>query len=395
MQERPTVFIHIGAAKTGTTYLQGILRKNRETLRNEGVLYPGEAIRSHFFASMDLRESPFLGHTDKAVPGAWGRLVDEIRPWPDRSIIDHETLAEARRGHIDRALSDLDFADVHVIWTARDIARQLPAVWQESLKNRDTITFATYLEDVRAGLTGKKPQQLFWSVQAAPRILSRWARDLPRERVHVVTLPPPGGDRTLLWRRFAGVLGVDPAACETEVATRNDSLTAAEAAVLRDLNELLTETDLPWPVYRTTIKHGIPAQLEEHSGRPIELPESAYAWALEWSHRAVALLHKAGYHVVGDLAELVPSARPVGDDPDHPRAADRAEAATRMLAALAKVVAAQTAPDPVTDPATAQTAPDPVTDPAATLKRRRGLRRGAGRATGADLLRSMRARRGE
>lgn len=377
------MFMHIGAAKTGTTYIQEILYKNRERLlRDEGLLYPGDAIRSHFWASMDLRESAFRGHVDEAVPGAWSRLVDEVRSWPGRSIIDHETLAEAKREHIDQALSDLDFADVHVIWTARDIARQLPALWQESLKNRDTLTYAAYLEDVRAGLTGERPRRLFWPVQAAPRILGRWARDLPPERVHVITLPPPGGDRTLLWRRFAGVLGIDPAACDTEVATRNDSLTAAEAAVLRDLNELLADADVPWPVYRTTIKHGIAAHLDKHSGRRIELPESAYAWALEWSRRAVTLLHDAGYDIVGDLAEIVPSTRPTGEDPDHPPAADRAEAATRMLAALMEVVAARPTPTEVIDPAT-------------PLRTRRGVRRVAGRAAGGDLLRSMRARRSE
>ena len=341
MQKRPSVFIHIGAPKTGTTYLQAILFKNREALRGDGVLYPGDAIRSHFWASLDLRDASFMAHVDPNVPGAWRRLVAEARAWPRTSVIDHETFAEARQAHIDQALADLDFADVHVIWTARDIVRQLPAAWQESIKNRETASFAEYLEAVRAGLTGEQPRRVFWPVQAAPRILARWSRRLPPERVHVVTVPPSGADPTLLWRRFAAVLGIDPTAYDTDVVLENSSFTAAEAAVLRELNALLADIEIPWPAYRATIKHGLTTTLGKRSGDRIALPEAAYEWALEWSHHAVALLRKADYDIVGDLDELIPSARPAGDDPDTAPAEERALAATRMLAALVELIGTQ------------------------------------------------------
>src|SRR5690349_8674678 len=124
-----TVFLHVGAPKSGTTYLQTILHTNRRALARNGLLYPGDAIRSHFWASQDLRGIRFRGHAEPQVDGAWDRLVDEVRRARGNAVIDHELLAGAAPAQIARALGDLSFADVHIIWTDRDLARQLPAAW--------------------------------------------------------------------------------------------------------------------------------------------------------------------------------------------------------------------------------------------------------------------------
>jgi hypothetical protein len=337
--EKPTVFLHIGAPKTGTTYLQGILLKNRAALREAGLLFPGDDGRSHYWASQDLRNVTVKhGYVEPRVAGAWTRLLDEIRDFDGRALIDHETLAAASAAQIDRALADLDFAEVHLIWTARDIARQLPAAWQERVKNRDSMTFGDFLADARAGALGTGAQRpVFWGMHGTPKILARWSRNLPAENVHVVTLPPPGADPSLLWRRFASVLDIDPDAFRTDIEGQNTSLTAAEAAVLRDLNEALADVDVPWTVYRAVVKHrlsnALGAAADRGSGR-IDLPADAYEWVLDWSRRAVGQLQAAGYDVVGDLDELIPQDRPSGLDPDAVPADVRAQAAVRMLRAL-------------------------------------------------------------
>ena len=49
------VFLHIGLHKTGTTYLQGVLRANRRRLAELGVFYPGgKGQPTHTFAVYDL-----------------------------------------------------------------------------------------------------------------------------------------------------------------------------------------------------------------------------------------------------------------------------------------------------------------------------------------------------
>jgi hypothetical protein len=49
------VYLHIGAPKTGTTYLQEVLFRNRARLAEHGVLYPGDSTAAHYAAVLDLR----------------------------------------------------------------------------------------------------------------------------------------------------------------------------------------------------------------------------------------------------------------------------------------------------------------------------------------------------
>ena len=339
------VFLHIGAPKTGTTYLQSILFTNRAALRRRGLLYPGNAVRSHFWAAQDLRETAFHGYADPQVSGAWSRLVDEVRNHGGNAIIDHENFASASTAQVERALTDLEFADVHLVFTARDIARQLPAAWQERMKNRDTLGYHEFLDRVHDGMTGAGPRRWFWPLHDWTEILDRWSRSLPADQVHVVTLPRSGTDPGLLWTRFAEVLGIDPDGYDLDVTRDNTSLTAAQAAVLRGLNEAIKDADIPWPVYRSAVKHGLSGALGDQraAGARIELPEDVYEWVLAWSQDAVARLRSAGYAVTGDLDELLPVARPEGADPDDVPATDRADAAGQMLGAMLRLLAEQSA----------------------------------------------------
>ncbi len=343
------MYLHIGAPKTGTTYLQSILFRNRAELRRDGLLYPGKAVRSHFWASQDLRRMAFHGHVEPQVDGAWRRLVDEIRDFSGTSVIDHELLAGASPDHVDQALRDLAFADVRLVFTARDIARQLPAAWQERLKNRDTVRYHAFLDRVHGGLTGSGPRRYFWPVHDVPTVLAKWSRNIAPEQVYVVTLPPPGGNPALLWQRFAGVLGIDPVRYDTDFARENTSLSAAEAAVLRVLNEAIADADIPWPAYRSAVKHGLSGALGESRqvAAPIGLPADAYEWAVPWSRDAVAKLQAAGYNVAGDLAELIPAGRPPGADPDAVPVDERADAATRMLGAMLRMLANEAVAQPL------------------------------------------------
>ena len=337
MHERRKIFLHIGAPKSGTTYLQKILDANRAALRQAGLLYPSV---SHFVASQDLRDMQFKRHSNPRVSGAWSSLVAEVERWPGNAVIDHELLAAATPKHIARAINDLRFADVHVIWTDRDMARQLPAAWQESIKNRETITFAHYIEAVRAKPpAGGRQRRIFWSLHDAPAILARWSRDLPADRVHVIPVPARHADRLELWRRFARVLGIDPKRYAVPDGNLNSSLGAAEAAALRDFNAMSAGIEIPWPVYATVIKHGVPRRLNRQSGNRIELPEDVFDWTVQWSRDAIAKLRAADYDPVGDLDELIPAERPTGADPDRIPAEERADAALAMLAAALDLVA--------------------------------------------------------
>jgi hypothetical protein len=332
--------VHIGEAKTGTTFLQNLLDENRDALRADGLLYPPCGGSGHVLETFDLRRITFKGNPDPAIAGSWARMVAEVREWGGPALISSELLAPAARTHIRRLRKSLDFADVHIVFTVRDLARQLPAAWQERIKNRGQETFAewrSYIHDPTAAPTNAGRH--FWNLHDVEGILARWSEELPPDRTHVVTVPPSGGDPALLWSRFAQVIGVEPDRYPPPERSVNSSLGAAEVSVVRQVNVAIGGDDFPWAPYDRYMKWYFSPQLATRRGVPIELPESEYEWAVSTSQRFAKSIAEAGYDVVGDLEELTPTRRPSGMDPDDVPADLLADAGIAGIASLVRLLA--------------------------------------------------------
>ncbi len=333
---RPTVFLHIGVAKTGTTYLQALLWHNRRLLEQQGLRYPGRLPADHFRASVDLRQRPFAGEHDTLVPGSWDAIAAAAASAPDRAVISHETLTRTRADQVRRTARTLAPTDLHVVLTVRDLARQVPAVWQEHVKNRGVSGYERFLYDI-AERPGSRRYRHFWEAQDVLDVLDRWSAVVPPERVHVVTVPQPGAARGLLWERFASVLGVDPTAVDTDVSTSNVSLGVAEAELLRRMNPVLRRR-LDWPTYEREVKIAMAERLAARSGSArLTVPEERRGWVRERAEQMIAGLAKGGYDIVGDLEELRPvfDMRPVvmpGDVPDRQLVGIAAECVADLLA---------------------------------------------------------------
>ena len=98
------VILHVGTPKTGTSYLQDVLFRNRRTLAGHGILYAADRFDAQFLAALDLMRLPWGGLEREAV-GAWDRLAEQVRGWHgDTAIISHEILAAASRSQVGRAL---------------------------------------------------------------------------------------------------------------------------------------------------------------------------------------------------------------------------------------------------------------------------------------------------
>jgi len=334
------VLLHVGAPKTGTSFVQDILFTNRAALRERGILYAAERHDTHFLAALDLLDLPWGGLEREAV-GAWDRLAAEVRAWPETAIISHEIFGRASRVQVARAMESLAShdAEIHVVFSARDLVRQIPAEWQENVKHRRTKTYTRFLENLQDPERSAEVAQWFWAVQEIPDVLDRWGEALPREQVHLVTVPRPGASPTLLWERVAGVFGIDPAEFGP-AGKANQSLGVPESTMVRRLNLRLNDT-LPNHHYRTFVRELlVHRNLSRRPGSPrLSLPPDVHRWASALGRSWVSELALRGYDVVGTLDDLVPDAALPFVDPDRCDEEQVADAALDGLAIMTRETA--------------------------------------------------------
>jgi hypothetical protein len=328
------VLLHVGAPKTGTSFVQDTLFSHRDELRERGILYAAGRHDAHFLAALDLMELPW-GGLEREAGGAWDRLAAQVREWPGTSIISHEILGTASRVQVARALASLgDPSEVHIVFSARDLVRQIPAEWQENVKHRRTKEYGAFLDSLRDEQRAAEVAQWFWGVQEVPDVLDRWAESVPRDRVHLVTVPPTGSSPTLLWERFAGLFGIDPVEI-VPTSRANASLGVPESAMIRRLNLRLNDV-LPNHHYRRFVREILVHK--NLSGRPgsprLSLPDEAYRWADALGRSWVSELALRGYDVVGDLDDLVPRPQLPFTDPDTAEEEAVADAAIDALAIM-------------------------------------------------------------
>jgi len=301
------VFLHIGAPKTGTTYLQDRLDLNGHALRQHGVHFPTGPLglpgsTSHFKAALDLMGMDWGGSPGHAQ-GQWEGLMRRVRRLDGTVIISHEILAAATSEQIARAMGDLRDDEVHLVYSARDLARQVPAVWQESIKQGRRWSFKKYLRDLEA-----QPDVNFWKSQSLPGVLSRWSAGLTPDRVHLITVPRPGARADLLWERFCRVVGIKPEWARQDSTRVNPSMGVAETAMVRRLNKKLRGSDLTKEDHRILIKEMLVQRnlANRVDQRKATLPPRLHPWAERVVDEWVDWIEGSGIDVVGDLDELYP-----------------------------------------------------------------------------------------
>jgi hypothetical protein len=331
------VYLHVGAPKTGTTYLQMMLDAHRDQLLEDGCFYPKTRGSAHHVEARDLRNArPRQGYVHPAGPGSWDRLARIVTEWdgPGHILLSSELLVFANPAHARRAIRSLQPAELHLVVTVRDLVRQIPAVWQERIKNGSTIDYEEFLRRL-----AENDDRGVWNAQDPVRIVERWAQGIPAEHVHLVTVPPPGSDPRLLWTRFAQVIGVDADAYASVPKGANTSLGVAETEVVRRINAQVEKA--PWQFYSKHIKVGIAQGVlaGRSDGPRLVLPEEMLPLVERRTKRIVDTIAERGYDLVGDLGDLLPSAdgRGVGrvPEPDVARLADASSAAADYLAKTA------------------------------------------------------------
>lgn len=355
----PVVYLHIGAFKTGTSFLQSRLWALRNELAEQGVLFPGE----HGWGDQVRAISHVAGRKDPhggSVPAEpWDELLAQIRAWPGHAaILSFEFLSLARPRQVRRIVDALAPAEVRVVVTARDLVRVVPAMWQEVVQGGQTWSWPQYCETVTSPVGRTVPPgRAFWRAQDLPAVVRRWATAVPVERIQIVTVPPPGTSPDELWHRFCTATAISglPAPVEPDTALPNESLDPPGAELMRRVN-LAVEGRLSRAVYDRVLKAYVAKKVLAGRAGPerLALSPEHVRWARDRGAAMATDLRELGVAVVGDLGDLVGSPVTPGRSTAAPevRTEDVLDAAVAVIAALAPRVAearratAATPPEP-------------------------------------------------
>ena len=330
------VVLHIGAMKSGTSYLQSSIYANRQALVEQGVVPAGESWGAQIAAAVGIRG---LGQTMTGddTAGAWERLVRECREREGTSLISVELLARLRKPRVRQIAADFAGMHVDVVLTLRDLNRTIPAMWQETVQNGRTWDWDTYVAAVRDSRATRRDspwrsrpdnsiERAFWANHDAAAIVERWAAVATDGRVKVVTVPRPGEAPGLLLDRFAEAVGFD-ASGFVDAARTNSSLGVLSTEALRLLNLELNARGRVFPYAMYLRKRVLAKRLmvTRASAEPrIAFPVPS--WVGRTSRRQVRQLKRSGVRLYGDWKDLRPVPLTTGVDPMRVSPADVADA---------------------------------------------------------------------
>lgn len=327
--------LHVGAMKSGTSFIQSRLFANKRMLLEErGILVPGLNWLSQVMAARDV-----LGSGEEQ----WARMAGKVHAHPGTSVISMEYLGPVRPVVVRRVLGTFPEHQVAVVVTVRDLNRSIAAMWQETVQNGRSWTFADYLAGIEAWRPGHRDEsqpapesgRTFWRQQNVVRFARTWGE--AGAPVTVVTVPPPGAPRDLLWERFCQVLDTSPGGFEP-ARMGNESVGAASTLVIRRLNELLDAAGLPFPE-GTDLRKGLLAK-EVLAARKADEPAIGLPvapWVRDHAAHMVGALDELGIVPVGSWEDLTPVDVPGVD----PATVSDSEVADAAVAGLAGLLAAQ------------------------------------------------------
>jgi hypothetical protein len=325
------VFVHIGLPKTGTSYLQSVLWAHRDELRGLGLLVPGREKRDHLLSSMIVRDDPGVERRGPGAAQAWDVVRREVAGHDGDALISHEFFCAASAEQAERMVAELAPAEVHLVVTAREPLGLFTSSWQESLKNLGT----TPLEDYGRSESDDPRAVWDWRSLDLGRVLERWAPAVPDDRLHLIVAPAPEEPREELWRRFAGVLGLDPGAVPHEAAFPNQTMGVVEAETLRRLNPHLRAFRSAFDRGRWIRTFLADERLVPRGGERYWPAEDQVADARERGARAVGMIRAASYDVIGEVDRLlVPDDLPPRRHPSSVTDAEVADVAVNLVARL-------------------------------------------------------------
>lgn len=306
------VVLHIGAMKSGTTYLQRML--DTGILEVCGGYYAGGSFKAQAKAVDSLPK-----WSDERPPRDWEHLAARVRHKTGTAVYSHEFLSFCPRDRVARVVASFGGAPVDVVLTVRDQAAAVPAQWQTFVRNRGADSWYDYVAILGTfrEKAGKRSQRVpalsnYRRAQDVPAIIGRWQGQPGVRSVSVVLVPPAGAPPERLWQRFCEAADIDVPEPPQSDTRPNPSLGYASCELVRRLNPTLD--GLSRVEHERARRSVVPAllPLRDEEDRPL-LDQAGDALARRFNRRILQGVDDAGVRLVGSLEDL-----PVAGDPTAP-----------------------------------------------------------------------------
>lgn len=304
------VILHIGTMKSGTSYIQATLRRNKRLLSRDGVLVP----RSLVPAVVDV-----LGRRgatkEREIEGAWDRFLTMAEAWEGSTVLaSQEFLSGATATEAQAVVDTLPKGQVRIVVTNRDLLRVIPSHWQTVVKNGGTWPFPEYvrllLEPPGKDGSEHRYSRGFWRHHDVAKIVDNWAGAVGVDNVVLVTVPRSGAPSDLLWQRFCEAIGIDGAPYDHDSnAKSNISLSYAETEMLREVNMSVRKPLGPLE-YRLLVNKYLANKLlrqAPETGKEVDRPTlgaESHSAIKQRADAMVEALAASGVRIIGDIEDL-------------------------------------------------------------------------------------------
>lgn len=310
------VLLHIGPHKTGTTAIQGAMRKARRKMAKHDVIYAGKT-RQHQMAALAVTGGKGLLGDRPAERRDWDELVEEVRAHADERVIVSSEYFDGAKDDVARMVVDeLGGERVHVVITLRPLAKILPSAWQQYVRNRLRYSYEDWLDAMFNQPPYEMPTVTFWQRHHHDVLVDRWASIVGPERLLVIVVDESDPDS--LMRTFEQLTGLPDGLLEPETGWTNRSLTGAETELIRQLNVEFFRRKWPAPRYHHAIRRGVVREMQLRAPGRDEAKITTPPWAIERANEIAAeaalRIKASGVQILGDLGTL-------SDVPANPDAA--------------------------------------------------------------------------
>ena len=329
MKSKPTLILHIGPMKTGTTSLQFALHRSRKLLASHGIRYLSDYLHGNSnTAALSLIGPDGLAegewHYWDRRDDDWKRLRKQLlHPKTPLTVVSAEAFAECDDHAISRLRTELSAFDVHLVLTLRRLSTLVPSVWQESAKRRPFPSLREFSDRLLIRDMSDEISNRFWRCQEHDVLIRRWQSNLQPKQTTVII--PDKSDPNLLISAFAAVMGLPREASSELIKTaesyKNRSRTAEEMALRQRLFKHLQDAGLMESarMFSQKIVHLGNDRIPLADEHDIRLDNTAIESWLPIERRTVSSLAELEFETIGDIVSLVSPGVKVNQVDGQPR----------------------------------------------------------------------------